>query len=51
MQLSDLYDLEGLSNQLLLTAGGQQLEAGIDEELSRSLISIWKQLGIPDIES
>ena len=51
MQLSDLHDLEGLSNHLLITAGGQQVEAALDEALSKSLVSLWEQLGMPDIES
>jgi len=52
MQLSDLYDLEGsLSNQFLLTTGGQLVEVTIDEGLSKSLIALWEHLGIPNIES
>jgi hypothetical protein len=44
--------MESIDNKILITAGGKQVEDQVkDETLSRSLLSLWAELGIQDIES
>ncbi|HEY7734571.1 MAG TPA: hypothetical protein VIB07_07235 [Nitrososphaera sp.] len=49
---ASLFDMESIDNKILITAGGKQVEDQVkDETLSRSLLSLWAELGIQDIES
>ncbi len=48
---ASLFDMESIDNKILVTAGGDQVdEQAKDESLSRSLLSLWAELGIQDIE-
>jgi hypothetical protein len=47
-----LFDIESVDNKILITAGGKQVEDQVkDETLSKSLISLWGELKIQDIEA
>ena len=51
VHLDDLYDLElNISNHVLIMTGGQIAELPIHEALSKSLILLWEQTGIENIE-
>ena len=51
VHLEDLYDIElTKSNHLLILTGGHVVELPLDETLSKSLVSLWEQIGIENIE-
>ena len=49
--LSALFDMEQETNHVLITTGGKEIELVRDEALSRSLLVLWQELGIQDIEA
>ena len=50
--LLSLYDMEQeTSNRVLLTTGGREIEHVKDEALSKSLVALWQELGIQDVEA
>jgi hypothetical protein len=50
--LSALFDMEhGTNSQVLITAGGKQIELVTDEALVKSLQVMWQELGIQDLEA
>lgn len=50
--LSSLFDMESIDNKILVTAGGNQVDEQMkDEALSKSLLSLWEELGIQDLEA
>jgi hypothetical protein len=47
-----LFDIESVDNKILITTGGKQVEDQVkDEALSKSLLSLWEELKIQDIEA
>lgn len=47
-----LFDMEHESNnQVLITTGGKQIELVTDEALVKSLLVLWQELGIQDLEA
>ena len=51
VHLEDLYDIElPISNHILILTGGHIAELPMDETLSKSLLSLWEQTGIENIE-
>ena len=51
MLFAELHDLESeITNHVLITTGGQQVDVPGDESLSKALVSLWEQLRIYDIE-
>lgn len=49
---ASLFDMESIDNKILITAGGKQVEDQVkDEALSKSLLSLWEELRIQDIEA
>jgi hypothetical protein len=51
MMLSSLFDMEEVGNEILVTAGGNEVEHIKDEALLKSLCALWEELGIQDIEA
>lgn len=49
--LDSLYDLEGVSTQIVMTVGGNEIEMPISDELRKTLRCLWDSLGIRDIEA
>ncbi|GEM_PF-6409459 len=48
---ASLFDMECIDNKILITAGGDQVDEEVkDEAVSRSLLSLWEELKIQDIE-
>ncbi len=49
---ASLFDMESIDNKILITVGGKQVEDQVkDEGLSKSLLSLWEELKIQDIEA
>jgi hypothetical protein len=43
--------MESIDNKILITAGGEQVDDQVkDEMISKSLLSMWQELKIQDIE-
>jgi hypothetical protein len=49
--LSALFDMEQETNHVLITTGGNEVELVRDEALLKSLLALWQELGIQDIEA
>ena len=44
--------MESIDKKILVTAGGNQVDEQMkDEALSKSVLSLWEELGLQDIEA